>query len=136
MCAARPCSVCRRVSALRQELPFRVAAQSDCAALHGLLSRTSTIGRGKVLPLRPAPRQIGGRSCFSVHGNNWNDSLALDFEFAQRLSLETILDPRPHFTGHRYAAWHRLAGHACGDIDGVTPNVELVTLLSNNASDD
>jgi hypothetical protein len=40
-------------------------------------------------------------SCFPLNGNDPNGSLALDFEFAQRLAFEAIPDLKPSFIGHR-----------------------------------
>jgi len=40
-------------------------------------------------------------SCFPLNGNDPDGSLALDFEFAQRLAFEPIPDLKPSFIGHR-----------------------------------
>ena len=79
---------------------------------------------------------IGQFSRACLNGNDWNGSLALDIEIAQRLAFEAILDLPPSFIGHRDAPWHRLAGHAGGNIDGVAPNVELVAFLPDDACHD
>jgi hypothetical protein len=56
-----------------------------------------------------------------LNGDNSNGSLAFDLKVAKRLALEAILDLTPTFIGHRDAPWHRLAGHAGGNIYGVAP---------------
>ena len=62
-------------------------------------------------------------------------SLALDVELAERLALEGRGDLLPNLLGGGDAARRAHADHARRDIDGVSPDVELVALLADDAGD-